>query len=230
MKKIFTIFVLAFSLLCIQTVEAQKTVTKKKKKSKRRPVEQYEFGFKLGYNYAKASAENITNLKSLSGLQVGFFGIKNLNRDFSLQAELLYSQKGFKEKNNPSVTHTYSLNYFDVPIMFNYKFRIERGLYASLYAGPSFGYLLSANYLEESDNADDREIDLGDIINKFDMGFVLGVSTRTEFEDIGEFLFDIRYYGICLTTIDDQDKDFEDKTLIKDATNNVVSLSIGYFF
>ena len=108
---------------------------------------QVNIGLKAGVNYAR---QNITNLSSdysgfdyKYGYHLGIYGSFPVFKMLSLNAEILFSDKGCKNKPtdfSPELTtHYYYLN---APVLLQYqpmnKFKIQAGL--------EFGYLLKSRY------------------------------------------------------------------------------------
>lgn len=117
---------------------------------------QVSFGVKAGINLAnqkfKSSGSTETGDAKI-GFAGGGFAEIGVSENFAVQAELLYSQMGAKQK-DPSSGATFSsnLDYIAIPVLAKYK---NSGF--GVYLGPQIGILASAKYKGngESVNAKD---------------------------------------------------------------------------
>lgn len=105
-------------------------------------------GLKFGYNLASVSFDGNTETGKRHGFHIGIYGESFLTKATALQIELLYSQQGYKLKDN-SGTFTQKLDYINVPLLFkvypNKNFFLE--------TGPQVG--LSISHKEEFDSSFD---------------------------------------------------------------------------
>jgi hypothetical protein len=84
-----------------------------------------------------------------TGYQLGAaFGLP-VTKAFSIQPELLYTQKGYRREDGHNTQYyraiTFRLNYLELPVMAKYSFRIK-SLKAYVNAGPSVGYALYGRF------------------------------------------------------------------------------------
>lgn len=97
------------------------------------------FGIKGGFNMYTFNDGNKTNYGGRAGFHVGALAHFHLADEFGLQPEVVFSTQGASYSGTSSSTY-FSLNYINVPVLFQYMFnmgfRIE--------AGPQLGILLSA--------------------------------------------------------------------------------------
>ncbi len=133
-------------------------------------------GIKAGMNMADITgdAEN-TDMKA--GLVVGAFAELNLGM-VNIQPELLYSMKGAK---SDDISNEY--NYFEIPVLVKYKLPLPGKLTPSVYAGPVFSLLLSA----ESDGND-----IKDQLKNNDIGIIIGAGINMDMSSY-VLTFDARY-------------------------------------
>ena len=127
------------------------------------------FGLKAGLNLSSASikvlGEKIDDTKMLLGLVVGAFADYNLTESLGLEAGLQFEQKGYKEK-VLGETLKCKLNYLTIPVNLRYNLSVgDNNLY--FLAGPTFGIGVSAKY-------NDTSFDLGDDINRMNIGLLFG--------------------------------------------------------
>jgi hypothetical protein len=144
-------YLLALSLFCIVAGSSQ--------------AQKVTPGIKGGLNIADVSGINGDN--RLSG-HVGLFINSKLNRNWSVQPEILYSGQGqqFMVVNKE---YTLALSYIQVPIMFQYypvkQFYVE--------FGPQIGFLLSANVKD-----DDDKVEVDNDYKKVDAGLSFGAGIQ----------------------------------------------------
>lgn len=104
---------------------------------------QTTFGAKAGLNLSNLNTENSNDKNMLAGLHAGVFLNKQLSEKFSVQPELLFSQKGSKWTNKSGITDSeikFNLNYFEVPVSAVYN--LARDFDFQL--GPYIGFLLNS--------------------------------------------------------------------------------------
>jgi hypothetical protein len=131
-------------------------------------AQQTKFGIKGGINFSNFNDENFNdlvgadlNLKSNSGLMVGaFFNVAS--GPFSIQPEVLYTQKGADFAGGGSV----SLDYLEVPLLL--KFVVLPGpIQPNFFAGPYVGFVLESKADIAGINLDfqdDSQTDWGGIL------------------------------------------------------------------
>jgi outer membrane protein W len=98
------------------------------------------------------------------------------NEYFSIQPELLYAQKGVKDKLYDGIIEvnlTAHFDYFELPVLLKYTYPWKEDFRPFVYAGPSFSYTLSSD-LEVSALIFSGEIDFSDLTHVTDFGLVAG--------------------------------------------------------
>jgi hypothetical protein len=127
------------------------------------------FGFKGGYNYARAYGDGVKDLK-LNGsntFHVGAYGQFGFNEFASVQAEVLYNRKGFK-LDGAGTEGDLRLDYLSVPILF--VGNVTETL--SFHVGPQISVLTKVMQ-------GDEDIAIADNgYNAIDFGGVAGVEAR----------------------------------------------------
>jgi len=110
-------------------------------------AQQFRLGVKGGLNYAGSAVHTIVGSDRLLGINGGVVVRHSFTPDevWNVQAELLYSGRGDKNKNGYTstgsrTTHIYRRNYLELPIVG--KIKAHR---VTLEAGPQLGYLLSVH-------------------------------------------------------------------------------------
>lgn len=133
---------------------------------------QVRLGIKAGANLAQYTNVDLTGHGSIIGPQGGLTLNAPITSDgfFSLQPELLYSQKGDKIED---VT-TSRLHYVDLPVLARIN---ADGLIFE--AGPQLGFLAAAThtYYQRTGTqvTDSRKVSSTDNLNRLDLGYVAGV-------------------------------------------------------
>lgn len=159
---------------------------------------QVGFGIKGGVNFANVGgADAPPNSKTLTGFAAGGYLEISLPMLFTIQPEVLYSQKGFTADENflgTNVKVTGSLNYLEIPVLLKYSLPVPV-VKPSLYAGPAMGILLSAKGKAEAAGQSQEE-DIKSQTANTDFGLVLGASANVAIINV-----DVRY-TLGLTTID----------------------------
>lgn len=206
------------------------------------------FGLKTGLNIANLTGKDVDivaeGLKSKLGINGGVFVNLGISNVFSIQPELLYSQKGWKIEiedkgdmfgNNYTIFYSgiYKYNYIDIPVLVVLSIPVSENFTPKLFLGPSLGINLSAkgklsikvDYSQEleehgfTDYEEDDEADLKEFTKTTDYGLVTGVNF-----EISGFIIEARY-SLSLNTFFALEEGEE-----YDIRNSVVSIMIGYSF
>ncbi|MTI30488.1 porin family protein [Xanthovirga aplysinae] len=191
---------------------------------------QVNFKVKAGINYVgnyvmPSELLDGGNLKYRFGYHFGLGSKFNLNENFILNSELLFSNKGTKiqnsESKNSSGNSSLHLNYLNLPIMIGYK--TNKNL--SFLAGPELGYLLSAR----GRSPGSEPANLSFLYNKkLDLGLAAGISYL-----IGEKIeIELRYIHGFLPVMDkiqwtDENGNLLDPSNSKEQ-NRTFQLSVGF--
>lgn len=142
-------------------------------------------GIKGGLNMASIAGADAGSPIMKPGLVGGAYATIDL-MFVNIQPEALYSQKGLK-RDDGGITITVHYNYLEIPVLL--KFPLGKIIVPSIYAGPSFGMLMSA---------DIEGIDIKDGLKSSDLGLVFGVDVKTPVK----LSVDARY-TMGLTSFDD---------------------------
>lgn len=145
----------------------------------------------------------------------GFFLEVDFDSKFSLQTELLYSQRGHVYKNKDTGLTgkaTYYLHYLDIPVLGVYKLNDR----VRFQAGPYLGFLLGSVYKWDWNTYVDWQ-DLDDI-SSTDLGMIIGSSLVFD-----QYSVELRYSRGFTQAWDLED--FELKIY-----NQSINLMIGYMF
>jgi hypothetical protein len=114
------------------------------------------------------------NSSLLIGWAVGGFLAIRFEGGFSLQPEVLYTQKGVKfevRESGEAFNVKYKGDYLDIPVLARYTF--GKGVRGYVFAGPSFDFKLNAKVtIDALGQADDE--DLSDEVEPFEFALVFG--------------------------------------------------------
>lgn len=178
------------------------------------------FGVKAGVNFANLdfSGEDAdVSFDRRIGLVAGAFMLFPMSDTFGFQVEGLYSQKG-AEFNEEGFTGKIEMDSFDVPVLARYTIPSSTNTSFHLFAGPSFGFKLSANQIERFDG-DEEKTDISDEVKGIDFGIVVGAGV-----EFGKFVIDGRYtHGLTKINEPEEGEDIKVKS-------RVFSIMAGFRF
>lgn len=165
-------------------------------------------GFNAGLNMSQVDFMPRIKQKSKNGISMGVTARYMCEKYFkmmcAIQAEINYSQRGWKENIEDASGNTYyrTMNYLEVPLLAHLAFgkdALDKGFKFFINMGPQFGLFLSEKE-KMSDNWDTSYRPNGVVQqygkwveNKFDYGILggLGLELSTK---AGHFLLEGRYY------------------------------------
>lgn len=180
-------------------------------------------GFRLGLNVARFYGEDTEESEGRIGLCLGGFSSYNFSKNFALQGEVLYTQKGdYDEEDLNGVISSVRINihYLEIPMLA--KVSLPTGSFTpSLYLGPTVAFQIGSSFefklggvTVEGDLTDVKDVDVG-----LALGTGLGFGSGPT-----KFLVDFRYTA-GLSSIDDSGGVNQ-----LDWKNSVASLSLGMSF
>ncbi len=113
---------------------------------------QINYGIKFGMNYSKVTSTNnftgieIVNINKFKlGFHIGLVAKIPISKKISINAELLYSDKGSaNNKGEKSSYYEFNLYYIDLPIIVNYE--LAESLFFQIGIEP--GFLSSSNFVD----------------------------------------------------------------------------------
>ncbi|MCC9136481.1 porin family protein [Pontibacter silvestris] len=199
-------------------------------------------GIRVGANLSNVEGDlqNEDLFENKLGFHAGLtYNIPIVGEFFSVQPELLYSNKGYKNSDEeytiPLINDTYrregktNMNYLDLPILA----KIKAGpIYFE--AGPQASYLLSVNNEtelyrnDELQSSSTSQVDRDDM-KKFEIGYAAGIGLATT----TGFSIGVRYNGSFNDFGDFNPEDFEEGEIgsdLSNARNSVFMLTLGYNF
>jgi hypothetical protein len=180
-------------------------------------------GLKAGLNVATLYGDDIEESDARIGLCLGGFTSLDLTKNFALQGEVLYTQKGaYDEEYVPFpggiLETTIKVDYLELPLLAKLLFPTGGGLVPSVYLGPAVAFEMGSSFEFELGGIK-VEGDLTDV-KDVDIGLVLGTGLGFGPGPIG-FLLDFRYTA-GLVSIDDTPGENQ-----VDLKNSVATLSLG---
>lgn len=132
-------------------------------------------GIRLGVNAATVSGVEGGFGKRRVGLVAGVYGHFMIGKShFSIQPELLYTQKGINRNVFGYLLRVHSklkINYIEIPVLFKYTFIPNATVRPSIYLGPYAGY----NIVAKKEKTPDISVDSRSQIEIIDFGFSTGV-------------------------------------------------------
>ncbi|MBT8255086.1 MAG: PorT family protein [Bacteroidia bacterium] len=163
---------------------------------------QTRIGARGGVNIAGVNGDDTDGTESRVGLNIGAAFNFEVSELFSVQPEVTYSMRGFKDGE-----FTIKIDYVDVPVMAD--FEIAEGL--SLQGGPIFGFNISGNVEDGAGN----ETDLEDVST-----LNIGAGIGAQYELPAGLFFNVRYDMGFNDVIDNN----------FDAKNCNIGFGVGYWF
>ena len=165
-------------------------------------------GVNLGMNMTQVDFTPRIKQKSLNGMGFGvtarYISEKYFSMICGIQAEINYTQRGWKENIEDGTGDTYSrtMNYVEVPLLAHLAFgkdALNEGMKFFVNMGPQFAFFLnekekmSENW-DPSNRPNGVNQQYGKLVeNKFDYGLLGGIGMELS-TGIGHFLLEGRYY------------------------------------
>ena len=150
------------------------------------------------------------------GLAIGVFLTLPVTRRFALQQELLYVQKGSRQKIGVEIFDiptkldvTYDMDYIEIPLLLRYHWLIERGVDVYTLGGFAFGLKINDRYRLSGAVDDGVEViplradsDMSEV-DIFDFAFTYGVGVELPLKGqrlLLEYRFDLSLQALPLPT------------------------------
>ncbi len=144
---------------------------------------QFDIGGRIGvnisnYHFSTTATNTATSASTgiLGGLQVDYW----FNSMWAFNAQLLYIQKGAKivassTDQSTTVTDVLSANYIEIPLTAKLRFGDDGTVRVYATAGPTIGFLLSANANATLNGGSSQSSDVKDQFTSTDFGILGGV-------------------------------------------------------
>lgn len=156
-------------------------------------------GIKGGINSATLSSDTEDDLDQLIGGVGGVFIGRDINKNFGLQLEGLYSMRGAKAEGGAAKI---KLNYIDVPVLARFGATSASGIKAFAFTGPQASFNIKAEA-----EAFGETVDLEDDVEKFDLGWTVGAGV-----EVNRFTLDARYTLGLMNIAKDETEDTKNRT------------------
>lgn len=183
-------------------------------------------GASMGANFSSVTFNPSINEGMLMGINGGATIRWITEKNLGLQAELNFSQQGWKEQfDEPGYKYSRTINYIELPIMTHIYFGSKR-FNAFLNLGPKIGYAISESTDQNIDGATTTQKHTEQynlpVQQKFDWGLCggPGVELRT---GIGYFLLEGRYYYALGDIFNSRKEDYFSKS-----ASQVFSVKLTY--
>jgi len=193
---------------------------------------EWSYGVNGGVTFSKVGFKtNLSIPQELLKQYSGGFTVRYISEKyFGIQAELNYSQRGWKELTDTVYLNKYSrsLIYLELPLLTHIYFDLGKNVRMIFNLGPQIGYYIGAKELEREINDPEREASYYDLAvqHSFDYGLkgTSGFEFRTK---IGSFVLDGRYY-FGLSDIFGNSK--AKKDLFNSSPNQIIGVNLTYFW
>ncbi len=174
----------------------------------------FSFGAKVGANLSRTWGDDQEVMlgfdgKMKAGVIGGAFGAYAICDWMTVQAEVLYSQKGAKFGDE-----SLKLDYIEIPILAMWTAPAQGRFTPNLAIGPSLGFNVRANL---------AGIDVKDGIKTTDFGIAFGAGVKVDEIGPGAITFDVRYTLGLTNILDDAPSDLSVK-------NQALAFLLGFAF
>ena len=191
-------------------------------------------GFSSWVNMSELDYEELQNkpleVASYNGIQVSMVNNFRIGGIFSIQPELVFSQKGYRYKEDAPEYNTFVSNYLELPVMMEVGIPLGNSVQLFADLGPNVSYLLSARekvFDLHTNQFSTQEVDfsLRDELERLDFGVNLGGGFSFRFRR-SKITFDARY-NIGFNDIMEVDSP---QAAFELAKNRVTNFAIGYSY
>ncbi|MEG1615679.1 MAG: porin family protein [Bacteroidales bacterium] len=188
---------------------------------------EHSFGITGGVNLSRMSFTPTVLQDYKMGQTMGITWRYVEEKYFGIQAELLYTSKGWKERfdDNPALYYERTLNYIELPVLSHIFFGNHR-IKGFVNLGPKFGYYLSDSQKSNIPKGSDEDIPAHNLAvsSKVDYGITGGAGMELRFGK-HSFLVEGRYYFGLGDIFPNKKKDDYDAS-----ANQTISVAATYLF
>jgi len=151
-----------------------------------------DFKIMGGINLSKYKNHPLNNFQSSykTGFLAGIGFEKKITQNLLLEFDLLYFQKGSKaeSKDFPYLKSKYNLNVFSIPVLLRYQFLYSTSPY--ILAGLELSFINS----HEKKTEGQETIDMEDLTDPSDFGYLFGCGFQIELQEDLFFFIEARYH------------------------------------
>jgi hypothetical protein len=167
------------------------------------------FGVLAGATFAKVGGKDTEgqNIKTRVGIAGGGFVGIGVSKNFEIEPEVLFAQKGAKASDVSSTTNL-KVSYVEVPVLLKLRFPGKSGgtVVPHVYAGPYLGFKAGCHVSSTGSSGSCTDEDVN--IKSTDFGATFGGGV-----DVGRALIDVRYdLGLSKIGNDTSNNDIKTKT------------------
>lgn len=207
---------------------------------------QVSLGVKTGVNFADTRVKGITSsllpdLKTYPGWTAGITAEIPMIGSLSFNPELNFVQKGFvadaafatnffgvSDIDLPvGVSLKTRMDQVEVPLLLKYNFNNDKGFNTYVFAGPSLGYMFNDEIRPVASLVFDfnlPKIDVpGNLLNKWDVGGVIGAGAQIKIANHGKLFGDVRLHHGFTNVL-------KNPIIDVDINNRGFQLSAGYAY
>ena len=178
----------------------------------------FRVGIIGGYNMASLEGDDVEDVDSRSGFDIGGLIQIPMGDMITIQPEVHYSQRGASAEEDGE-GFEYALDYIHVPVLLKAGLPLAEGFDFDFLVGPSFAFNMGCELQpEEGDNVECE--DAGLEVKGMDFGIIGGGSFAWA-AGPGDLLVDVRYDWGMTNIIDEDDVDVK---------NTALQFLVGYAF
>jgi hypothetical protein len=151
----------------------------------------FAVGPKVGAAVTSFGGADADNIKSRASWLGGVFWDLQLMPSFTLQPELLITQKGAQQTKN-GVRNDIRINYFEIPVLAKFRIPVQNVFFPHFLLGPSFDFNINSKISSvDTQTGTSISVGAGDL-RKADIGGILGAGVDIQAKNIF-FTVDGRY-------------------------------------
>lgn len=180
------------------------------------------FGVKGGLNMTDVTGDDAPEASMKMGFGGGIFFNYAFTELFAVQVEGLYMMKGATEdvtEEDLTFEASWNINYIEIPLLLKVNIPTEGKIKPAIFAGPTFGFLMSAEVEVEGET-----VDIKDELESMDIGILGGAEIGYKMEK--GMLFLSASYEIGMMSIAKTEGDEEEV----DVKNSNIGVYLGYGF
>lgn len=187
------------------------------------------FGVKGGLNMANITGDDAEGTSMKTAFGGGVFFNYAFTELFAIQVEALYMLKGATQDmtfEDETFEADWKVNYFEFPLLLKVTIPTEGKIKPAIFAGPTFGFLMSAEVEVEGEAED-----IKDQLESMDIGILGGAEIGYQMEKGMIFLSASYEVGMSsIVNMTDEELEAEDMTEQPDIKNTNIGVYVGYAY